>query len=116
MSHCLDDSRYEETEDRVREHRCVQLSQCQMIVTNNAPCCCNGIDGALSGASVATEGKLSVVQYLGLFLEAEGSKDESAAAIKTALQTPYARTGDYMVAVALVHAKSRGIGAGESQS
>ena len=59
-------------------------------------------------------GKLSVVQYLGLFLEAEGSKDESAAAIKTALQTPYARTGDYMVAVALVHAKSRGISAGES--
>jgi hypothetical protein len=86
-------------------------SQCQIIATNNAPCCC--IDGPLSGASIATEGKLSVVQYLGLFLEAEGSKEESAAAIKTALRTPYARTGDYMVAVALVHAKSRGISAGD---
>lgn len=83
-------------------------------MTDNAlPCCCKDIYAALSGASVATEITLSVVQYLGLFLEAEGSKDESATAIKTALQTPYARTGDYMVAVALVHAKSRGITAGK---
>ena len=84
-------------------------------MTDNALlCCCKNIYGALSRASVATEIKLSVVQYLGLFLEAEGSKDESAAAIKTALQTPYARTGLYMVAVALVHAKSREITAAKS--
>jgi hypothetical protein len=52
------------------------------------------------------------MQYLGLYLETQGSRDESAAAIITALQTPYARAGDYMVAVAQVHAKSRGISAG----
>ena len=48
-------------------------------------------------------------QYCGLFLEAEGDQAASIAAIRTALQTPYAQqSGDYMVAVASVHAQSRG--------
>ncbi|CAL5221290.1 g3456 [Coccomyxa viridis] len=47
--------------------------------------------------------------YRGLFLEAENEETESMEAIRTALQTPYAQqSGDYMVAVASVHAKLRG--------
>ncbi|CAK0781503.1 hypothetical protein CVIRNUC_005390 [Coccomyxa viridis] len=49
--------------------------------------------------------------YVGLFFEAEGDEQQSGEAIARALDTEYAKaSGDYMAALAKVHAQLRGLG------